>query len=499
MAIARRAVGTVATSNGVSNMLPGIPAGNAANDILVMVATVGGSVTTTMPAGWTQKISRANGANHKLEVWWKRAVGGETSPSVAFSAATDAVGRIVSYSGCVTSGDPFNAFDSQANASSATGTSPAITPTVTNSMILFVGGWSTTGSGTPTSSGYSGTNPAFTESIDNTFSAGTFNTAVCAADGLSTSTSSLGTRTCTWTAADVNSAGMLALSEATSGVTVALSGSAISYSAGTLAPSNDLALAGSQYTYSGGTLTASTGGNLTLALTGALVGYSAGTLAPSSTLTLTGSAESYSAGTLGVSHAQPLAGLAEAYSTGVLTPATTVSVAGSLASYSTGTLGVQAGGDITLALTGASFAFNAGTLTALGGDVASSVTPAGRGGASGSNRKRYLVQIDGQDFTVTSETQAVELLQRARAVAERIVERKATNVEKRLRRRDVVPAITLATPEITVPFELREATAPLIADIERLYAKASVEMELRLLLAREQEADEDDDDVLLLI
>ena len=119
---------------------------------------------------------------------------------------------------------------------------------------------------------------------------------------------------------------------------------------------------------------------------------------------------------------------------------------------------------------------------------------------AGSNkRRRYYVEIDGQAFPVASEAEAVALLQRARAIAERQAEAKATSVERRLRKRVAVPAIALKTPSITVAPELRAATAPLIADIERLYAKASLEMELRLLLEKQRAADDDDEDVLLLL
>jgi hypothetical protein len=121
-------------------------------------------------------------------------------------------------------------------------------------------------------------------------------------------------------------------------------------------------------------------------------------------------------------------------------------------------------------------------------------TPAG----ASPKRQRYYVEIDGHDFPVASAQEAVELLQRARALAERQAEVKAKSVEKRLRKRPEVPAVALKPPVISVPAELREASAPLLADIERLYARASVEMELRLLLEKQRQAEDDDEEVLLL-
>src|SRR6185503_586990 len=86
-------------------------------------------------------------------------------------------------------------------------------------------------------------------------------------------------------------------------------------------------------------------------------------------------------------------------------------------------------------------------------DDTPTVTPAGS-----SRRRRYYVAIDGQDFPVASEAEAVSLLQRARAIAERQAEVKATSVERRLKKRADVPAVALKTPAISVAPELREAT-----------------------------------------
>lgn len=124
--------------------------------------------------------------------------------------------------------------------------------------------------------------------------------------------------------------------------------------------------------------------------------------------------------------------------------------------------------------------------------VEATQTPAGR-------RRRLYVEIDGQSFSVDTEAQAVQLLQRARALAEHQAEQKAEIATKRLRRKEIVPRVQLTIPEITVSPDLQAVTAPLIADIERLYNKAAELAELRLLLARQMADEEDDDDVLLLI
>lgn len=164
----------------------------------------------------------------------------------------------------------------------------------------------------------------------------------------------------------------------TPATTLALAGSLETYAAGTLTPSTTIALTGAQYTWNTGTISASTGGDVTVALTGQAYAWSAGTLAPSTTVALTGAAEAYSAGTVAVDHAQSLSGAAEAYSSGSLTPSTTISLNGELYLYSTGALTAQAGGDVTVALAGIQYGWQAGTMAAEGGDVQDTNTPGRR-------------------------------------------------------------------------------------------------------------------------
>jgi hypothetical protein len=116
------------------------------------------------------------------------------------------------------------------------------------------------------------------------------------------------------------------------------------------------------------------------------------------------------------------------------------------------------------------------------------------------HRRRFFVEIDGQRFDVASPAEAVELLQHARALAERQAEAKAERATKVLRRKRVVPRVKVAAPAIEVSPEIRAEVAPLVADISRLYERAAVNAELRLLMLRQMREDEDDeDDVLLLL
>lgn len=119
-------------------------------------------------------------------------------------------------------------------------------------------------------------------------------------------------------------------------------------------------------------------------------------------------------------------------------------------------------------------------------------------GSNKKRRRRYVVEIDGQSFDVASQAQAVELLQRARAIAERQAEKNAAvaeqNVARIARRTGVVPQLKVKTPQITASPELD--VAPLIEDIQRLYKKAGEIAELRLLLMK-QMTDEDEELLLL--
>jgi hypothetical protein len=121
-------------------------------------------------------------------------------------------------------------------------------------------------------------------------------------------------------------------------------------------------------------------------------------------------------------------------------------------------------------------------------------TPAGR-----SRKRRYFVEIDGQQFLVDSAEQARQLLDQARAIAERQSEERAERATKLLKRKKVVPQVRIAQPQIAVSPAIKAEVAPIIADIERLYRKAAIEAELRLLLMRQMAEEDDEDDILLLL
>jgi hypothetical protein len=120
-------------------------------------------------------------------------------------------------------------------------------------------------------------------------------------------------------------------------------------------------------------------------------------------------------------------------------------------------------------------------------------TPAGKG------RKRhphkYFVQIDGQDFEVRSQQEAVDLLEQAAAIAERAAEQQVQQQARAVPKALKVAPIAPVVPKISTnaPIDL----SPYRRAIERAYRSAAAAAEIRLLL--EAKAREEDEAVAILL
>jgi hypothetical protein len=119
-------------------------------------------------------------------------------------------------------------------------------------------------------------------------------------------------------------------------------------------------------------------------------------------------------------------------------------------------------------------------------------------GAGKSKRRRYFVEIDGQQFEVANAADAYQLLDRARALAERAAETKAKKVEAKAARAQKPRPIRIQAPKITASPELQLDLAPIRRDIARIYDSAAALAELRVLLARAIEEDEEESLLLLM-
>lgn len=139
--------GTAAfTATNAATIAPGLPSGWAAGDIHILVAGRGDNTAMTSLSGWTQLLAANSTTAWRTEVWWRRAVGGDTAPTVTFGSSTIVRGaRIYGVRGCATSGSPFDtgagAPTILANAAAATVSFTNLTTQGANRFILAVGAY----------------------------------------------------------------------------------------------------------------------------------------------------------------------------------------------------------------------------------------------------------------------------------------------------------------------------------------------------------------------
>lgn len=161
--------GTAAfTATASATVTPGLPTGWAADDIHVLMAHGSNNLDWPEPSGWT-KISPSaaaedNTAAQRVEVWVRRAVGGDTAPVLSTYGGTTVRGaQIYGIRGCSTSGtaaDQISAMSRSNNAASATVTYATITPPDPNTRLLAVYAYEDDPTAGSTISGFGGTTVA---------------------------------------------------------------------------------------------------------------------------------------------------------------------------------------------------------------------------------------------------------------------------------------------------------------------------------------------------
>lgn len=125
-----------ARAHGSGAISPGLPAGTATNDILVLLLETSDQAITV--AGYTEALNSpsSNSGNTRLTVFWKRAGPGESAPTTSDSGDHQ-LGYIIGISGCVTSGNPFDVTNSNnGSASGNTVTINGATTTGDNRLVL---------------------------------------------------------------------------------------------------------------------------------------------------------------------------------------------------------------------------------------------------------------------------------------------------------------------------------------------------------------------------
>jgi hypothetical protein len=119
------------------------PAATSAGDLLVAaVATDGDTASSLAPPGgqdWTEIDLNDNGNEVTLGVWWKIAGASEPSHQFTWTGAQTADAWIMRFTGHDAT-DPIDAF-ATSNTTSSSPTSPAVTSTVNNALILRLGGF----------------------------------------------------------------------------------------------------------------------------------------------------------------------------------------------------------------------------------------------------------------------------------------------------------------------------------------------------------------------
>jgi hypothetical protein len=159
MAIAFVAAGTGAEAAS-GNISPTMPGTVNPDDIAIIVWGSDDNVTASLPGGWA--IADQTNSNFTHGGWgWKRCDGTEDGASVTIThpAGGGIAGRIYLFSGVIKTGNPYSTKSQQANTtSSSTITASTITPNAGDTVLLMgaIGDISTL-------SGYSGTDPTFTE------------------------------------------------------------------------------------------------------------------------------------------------------------------------------------------------------------------------------------------------------------------------------------------------------------------------------------------------
>lgn len=80
-----RAVGAAVSTGNAANVVPGIPAGTQAGDLLILLIEAGDLNAISVSGGWTLLTNPpgTQGTTHQAAVYWKIAAAGETAPTVS--------------------------------------------------------------------------------------------------------------------------------------------------------------------------------------------------------------------------------------------------------------------------------------------------------------------------------------------------------------------------------------------------------------------------------
>jgi hypothetical protein len=195
-AIALRGVGAV-SQVATGSMTPGMPASSASGDY-ALLAVVCQNGETIAASGWTlifDDINNASSNNTSAALFYRVVTGSGDAPTVT-GCTSGSMAVIISYTG-VDTGAAVAA--SSANVDDAVGltlTADTLTPTAATNHVVWFGLIEAPFSD-PSVSGYSGTDPTFTERFDDSNTQGSSWTDIVIADGPANTTSAMGSRSAT--------------------------------------------------------------------------------------------------------------------------------------------------------------------------------------------------------------------------------------------------------------------------------------------------------------
>lgn len=138
-------VGTPLAGSGLTTADVPVPAGVAANDIILVFFYVDNVQAVTPPAGFTEAtdspVVMTSGVDKfDQRVYWKRATGADGG-AYSFTIAAGLIYReavAIRVTGCVTSGSPFDVTNSAAKTTNSDGLTPAVSVTTTGANRLLV-------------------------------------------------------------------------------------------------------------------------------------------------------------------------------------------------------------------------------------------------------------------------------------------------------------------------------------------------------------------------
>lgn len=118
------------------------PASAALNDVFIALAFCGQASTTLgIPSGWTSLASGNAGTDYRYNLAWIRR--GASAPSLVWTMSTSAYRAVhlLAYSGCITTGNPYEAFSNGGTTANDTTSlnPPSVTTLSANSFVICGG------------------------------------------------------------------------------------------------------------------------------------------------------------------------------------------------------------------------------------------------------------------------------------------------------------------------------------------------------------------------